>query len=183
MRKKNGFVFMETIVVISILSITLLILFSSYAYILRKSRERNTFNTTETIYKTYYVKQIIDSMKPSVYSGSGIQYYIENHSTICKKMDSYNSYVCDLSSEAYNGDLVQIKRAFEVEKFYLVNPYEVKHAANKNDWLNQFDATTIDYINDIGDGTNTKLLIVKYKKLYGKTDGSYEVFHSSIEVG
>ena len=46
MKKRNGFVFMETIVVVSVLSITLLILFSSYSYILRKSKERDTFDTT-----------------------------------------------------------------------------------------------------------------------------------------
>ena len=41
MRKQNGFVFMETIVVVSILSVTLMMLYGSYAFILKKSRERN----------------------------------------------------------------------------------------------------------------------------------------------
>ena len=57
--KKNGFVFMETLVVVSVLSFTLLMLFGTYSYILRKSRERNVFDTTEMIYKTYYTKEIL----------------------------------------------------------------------------------------------------------------------------
>ena len=58
--KKNGFVFIETLVVVSVLSLTLLMLFGSYSYIIRKSRERNVFDTTEMIYKTYYTKQILE---------------------------------------------------------------------------------------------------------------------------
>ena len=75
--KKNGFVFMETIVVISVLSITLLMLFASYSYILRKSREKNTFDTTESIYKTYFVKSVIDNYKTqNGGTGLGILYYV-----------------------------------------------------------------------------------------------------------
>ena len=47
MKKKNGFVFMETIVVVSILSLTLILLYSSYAHILGTSKERKTFDTTD----------------------------------------------------------------------------------------------------------------------------------------
>ena len=57
--KKNGFVFLETLVVVCVLSLTLLLLFGTYSYILRKSRERNVFDTTEMIYKTYYTKDIL----------------------------------------------------------------------------------------------------------------------------
>lgn len=180
--KKNGFVFIETIVVISVLSITLLLLFSSYSYILRKSRERDTFDNIDLIYKTFYVKDIIDKYKigkaPNV-AKSSIMYYIENNSE-CKKMSSFNSYVCDLSSDTYNGILFQAKTAFEVEKIYLLNPGEILNSSNKVSWLTQFDATTIDYIDELGIATNKQVLVVKYKKVYN--DGTYEMFHSSIEV-
>lgn len=180
--KKNGFVFVETIVVISVLSVTLLLLFSSYSYILRKSRERDTFDNIDLIYKTYYVKDIIDKYKlgkaPNV-AKSSVMYYIENNSE-CRKMGGFNSYVCDLSNNEYNGTLFQVKTAFEVEKFYLLNPNEVLSSSNKVDWLTQFDATTIDYIDELGKGTNSQVLVVKYKKVYN--DGTYEMFHSSIEL-
>ena len=195
MKKRNGFVFMETIVVVSVLSITLLILFSSYSYILRKSKERDTFDTTEMIYKTYYVKSVIDDFKESTSSCSGtdfastcygIEYYINQNNTSsgkeCRKMGTYNSYVCDLSNDSYSGYLVQVKQAFEVDKIYYVNPRELFNSKKKKDWLNQFDATTIDYINQLGSAVDRKVLIIKYKKTYGKSDGSYEVFHSSMEV-
>lgn len=181
MRKQNGYVFMETIVVVSVLSLTLLILFSSYSYILRKSRARNTFDTTEMIYKTYHVKSVIDSYNTDT-STKGIVKYIQKNPSICKQMGSYNSYVCDLSSGSYNGDLIQIKKAFEVEKFYYLNPHEVLNSPNKAAWLNLFDATTIDYINNLGLANDYNILLVKYKKQYGKNDGTYEIFHASVEV-
>lgn len=182
MRKKNGFVFMETLVVVSTLSLTLLILFASYSYILRKSRERNTFDTTETIYKTYYVKNVIDSLKPSGQNKTGLKYYIDTHKKECKKMSSYNSYVCDFSADTYTGDLLQLKLAFEIEKIYMLNPHEIVKSSVSTDWLWEFDATTIDYINQIGAGVNHNLIVIKYKKTYNKTDGTYEVIHSSMEV-
>lgn len=180
--KKNGFVFIETIVVISVLSVTLLLLFSSYSYILRKSRERDAFDNIDLVYKTFYIKDIIDKYKlgkaPSL-SKSSVMYYIENNSE-CRKMGTYNSYICDLSSDSYNGTLFQVKTAFEVEKLYVLNPNEILSSSNKVDWLTQFDATTIDYIDELGKGTNKQVLIVKYKKIYN--GGTYEMFHSSIEV-
>lgn len=184
MKKKNGFVFVETIVVVSVLSLTLVMLFASYSYILRKSRERNTFDTTETIYKTYYVKQIIDSFKPSGNTSLGIMYFINTHlktsGGMCEKMGTYNSYVCDLTTNP--GDLTQIKTAFEVEKIYYFNPREVLKSSSKKNWLALFDATTIDYIYELGEGVDYNVLVVKYKKTFNKDNGKYEVIHSSMEV-
>ena len=174
MRNKNGFIFMETIVVISVLSITLILLFASYSYILRKSRTKKTYDVTETIYKTYYFKQIVDSLN----GGVGLENYIKSSST-CKNIGSSN-YVCDISSADYTGDLYQIKVVFEVDKFYLVNPNSILSANNSKELLNNFDATTIEYIENLGVGINSKMLIVKYKKVY--SDGTYEVYHSSMEV-
>ena len=182
--KKNGFVFMETIVVISILSITLLMLFASYSYILRKSREKNTFDTTESIYKTYYIKNVIDNYKTkNSGTGLGILYYVSNNSECTRRnFGSDYSYTCDLSSSDYGGYLKQIKKAFEVDKIYYLNPNKVVRSNEANAWLNTFDATTIDYINELGAGVNHDLIVVKYKKTYNKTDGTYEVIHSSMEV-
>lgn len=181
MRKQNGYVFMETIVVVAVLSVTLILLFGSYAFILRRSRERNTYDTTEMIYKTYYVKQVIDSYKPSGSAKTGIESFIETHPSYCNKMGAFNSFVCDLNKKGVepNG-LTQVKEAFEVDKIYFVNPSEVLNSASKESWLNAFDATTIDYIRDLGQGSASNLLIVKYKKVY--KDGTTETIHSSMEV-
>lgn len=172
MKKSNGFVFMETIVVISVLSITLLLLFSSYSYILRKSRSKNTFDTTENIYKTYYFHQVLNS-------SVGLNNYLKTSSCqLVKTINGSGNYICQVPST--NANLNQIKNVFEIEKFYYVNPSNLINASDSNALLNKFDATTIDYILNLGVGVNYNVLIVKYKKVY--SDGSYEIYHSSMEV-
>lgn len=173
--KKNGFVFMETLVVVSVLSFTLLMLFGTYSYILRKSRERNVFDTTEMIYKTYYTKEILTR------EFGDINTFIS--SSICKKRNFENnngySYICDLSINNSGNRLSQLRDAFEVEKIYFLTPSELINNGSKKDWL-VFDATTIDYVKHLGKLNDKRRMIVKYKKVY--QDGTYEVMHSSMEV-
>lgn len=56
---KKGFVLMETIIVIVVVSVGLLTIFSSYNKILSKLRTENKYDTSEYIYMTKYIK---DSM-------------------------------------------------------------------------------------------------------------------------
>lgn len=160
--KKNGFVFLETLVVVSVLSLTLLMLFSTYSYIIRKSRERNVFDTTEMIYKTYYTKDVL------IKEYGSLQTYMNT----CNKPGT-NVYECIISGNR----LTQLNQAFEVEKIYFLTPSEVLASSSV---LVKLDATTIDYIKHLGKYSNTRRMIVKYKKTY--QDGTYEIFHSSMEV-
>lgn len=160
--KKNGFVFIETLVVVSVLTLTLLMLFGSYSYIIRKSRERNSFDTTEMIYKTFYTKEILEKEYGS----------LSIYMNTCNKPGT-NVYECTISGNR----LTQLQQAFEVEKIYFFTPSEV---LSNTSVLVKLDATTIDYIKHLGKYSNTRRMIVKYKKTY--QDGTYEIFHSSMEV-
>lgn len=160
--KKNGFAFLETIVVVSILSLTLILLFGTYSFILRKAKERNVFDTTEMIYKTYYTKEVIDKEYGS------IQTYMNS----CARLVN-DVYECNLTDNR----LIQLKQSFEVEKIYFLNPSNVYDNSNI---LLKLDATTLDYVKHLGKTNNTMRMIVKYKKVY--QDGKTEVFHSSMEV-
>ena len=174
MRSKNGFVFMETIVVIAVLCITLLLLFSSYSYILRKSRTKKTYDVTETIYKTYYFKQVLDSVRGNL---SLKNYIISN--TNCQNVNGTNTnFICSIPSS--NSSLYQTKIVFDIDKYYLINPKNILTASNSKTLLNNFDATTLDYIVNLGEGVDRDVLIVKYKIVYD--NGEYEVYHSSMEV-
>lgn len=160
--KKNGFVFLETLVVVCVLSLTLLLLFGTYSYILRKSRERNVFDTTEMIYKTYYTKDIL------IHEYGNIETYINT----CTKLKN-SIYECSLGENR----LSQLSKSFEVEKIYFFAPSDV---LDDNDVILKLDATTIDYVKYLGKNNKSRRMVVKYKKTY--QDGSYEVLHSSMEV-
>ncbi len=169
--KKNGFVFMETVVVVVVLSLTLLMLYASYSYILRLSREKKTFDTTDALYATYYVKK----------------YMVSKNSTVANFMNNNGCYAtssgraCDVANSTAS-NLIQLREIYEVDKLYYLNPSNVLKDTNKTQLLMEYDATTIDYIKSLGVGTNQNVLIVKIKRTTGYADGEYEVFHASLGV-
>ena len=181
MRKNNGFVFMETVVVVCVLSITLLILYASYAHILRTSREKKTFDTTDSIYTTYYVKKIITQ------TGNVATFFSSSvpGANVCKSACNGNAYICDMAKLANipGNRYYQLYKVYDVDKLYYLSPNTILTNTKAVDWLMEFDATTIDYIQNLGKGTglnNKKILIVKYKHNY--PNGTYEVIHASVEV-
>ena len=54
MREKNGFVMIETVVVITILTVGLISLYASYSLILSKAVTKNYYDNVEHIYKSYF---------------------------------------------------------------------------------------------------------------------------------
>ncbi len=158
--KKNGFVLLETVATICVLSVILITLYASYAYILRKSLQRNTYDVTESIYEGYYITELIKNKYTS----------IDNYkNTYCNNINP--GYICEIS------DTSEFKQVYMIDKMYFINP---KTFYNNHDQLNKLDATTIDYINAIGISNDKDMLIIKYKIIY--QDGTYEIFHSKVEV-
>lgn len=114
MRKKNGFVLIETLIVVLLLTVTLMSLYSSFAYLVNKSKERNNHDSIETIYKTYYVKSLIDATYATAATSrfkESFRYYASTYSTndtglnpICKAFDyagnklSYSNYISNYDS-------------------------------------------------------------------------------------
>jgi hypothetical protein len=84
-------------------------------------------------------------------------------------------YICNISES--DSTLHVLRDVYEVDKIYYINP---KTYYTNADLLNKLDATTIDYVKSIGKVNNRNILIIKYKKVY--EDGTYEVFHSKVEV-
>ena len=50
MRNNKGFVLMETIIVMSVLSVALMTLYSSYVKIMANSKAKNFYDTPEALY-------------------------------------------------------------------------------------------------------------------------------------
>ncbi|MCR4581159.1 MAG: hypothetical protein K5666_01435 [Bacilli bacterium] len=176
--RKNGYVFMETVVVICVLSITLLVLYASYAHILRMTKEKTTFDTTDSIYATYYVKKVLD------FNNSGntsFEQFFPSHSSYCSTINDGTGYVCNIGSIPESDvNFYQLKNIFDVDKIYYLSPAYILNNSKKADYLMELDATTIDYVKSLGVGVTDKVLIVKYKHVY--SDNRYEVIHASLEV-
>ena len=163
--KKNGFVLLETVMTICILSVILLTLYASYAFILRQSLARNTYDLTDSIYEGYYITDLIINR----YSNKE-NFFREE----CSELDT-KQYVCDIDGST---NLKILNNVYQVDKIYYINPHKFYSTKAKLDLL---DATTIDYIKTIGVSRNKDMFIIKYKKAYGD-EGAYEIFHSMVEV-
>ena len=174
---KKGFVLMETIVVIVVVSVALLTIFSSYNKILSKLRTENKYDTSEYIYMTKYIKDNLQG-KVSV-------------TDICS---IFNGKCATLTSHELSQQLGdEQKELYNVEKIYLLtnlNKFD-KEMTNGKKNSSLFDAYMIDYIKKLDVRDKDKLLIVEYKRAVKDTDNKdvkdtqgntlYETYVASLE--
>lgn len=174
---KKGFVLMETIVVIVVVSVALLTIFSSYNKILSKLRTENKYDTSEYIYITKYIKDYLQG-KVSVTDICSISN---------EKCEEFTSH--ELSQKLDN----EQKKLYNIEKIYLLtslNEFD-KEMTNGKKNSSLFDAYIIDYIKKLDVRDKDKLLIVEYKRAVKDTGNQevkdtqgnilYETYISSLE--
>lgn len=153
---KKGFVLMETIVVIVVVSVALLTIFSSYNKILSKLRTENKYDTSEYIYMTKYIKDYMQDQNIAFNVGNLCS--SKKDENMCETKD-----IEDLSKRVV---LKNMKELYNIEKIYLltnINKFDVKmNDTKKNSSL--FDAYMIDYIKKLDVRDQDKLLIVEYKR-------------------
>lgn len=63
MKRKKGFVFIETLVVIAVLTVSLLMTYSSYSSIVTKENIRIRYNDSAYMYRTYYLSQFLRNFR------------------------------------------------------------------------------------------------------------------------
>ena len=155
---KKGFVLMETIVVIVVVSVALLTIFSSYNKILSKLRTENKYDTSEYIYMTKYIKDYMQSIGFEVVDLCG-----ELDGDICKNQNT-NDLLLTIDDN--------IKELYNIEKIYLLtnlNEFD-KEMTNGKKNSSLFDAYMIDYIKKLDVRNQDKLLIVEYKRAVKDTN-------------
>ena len=188
---KKGFVLMETIVVIVVISVALLTIFSSYNKILSKVKKENKYDTSEYIYMTNYIKKYLkDKITTNGLNISVTDICGESVSGDCT--DNFTSSDYELSGKL---DL-KVKELYDVEKIYILknlNKFD-KEMVSPNNKKNSsfFDAYMIDYIRKLDVSDKDELIIVEYKrpaknndysekKEYGTENKLYETYISSLE--
>lgn len=63
MKKKKGFVFVETLIVVAVLTASLLMLYSTYSALIRKEKTRITYNDSVYLYRTYYLEKFFRNFR------------------------------------------------------------------------------------------------------------------------
>lgn len=141
MINKKGFVMIETIIVITILSVGLISLYSSYSVILSRAKVKNTYDNVEYIYKAYFVGNYIK----------------ENVSTI---PNGFTKYVVGAGSNP--AKLNFIMNNLSIEKIYIINStLNYENVINKS----RLDGSSVGYFNKWNDYEAGKInFIVKFKE-------------------
>ena len=183
--KNRGFIFIETIIVICILTIALMSLYNNYSKIITNTRELNTFDTAEYNYKTYFLKEIYDGNRgkygyadnyyqihdsDSEDGGGNIEsgklsYYINE----CKKISTTLPETATLNPGLKITDATKI--CFLKDITAITNYTSIKN----------IDAYIIDYLNNQDlDSKNDSLFLVEYKKADKSNSGEYFTYISSL---
>lgn len=196
MRNNKGFVLMETIIVMSVLSLALMTLYSSYVKIMANTKAKNFYDTPEALYiaeavsraqlynKGYLASNIEDnSDKKATIIKNGSAYKITCYNAI----ETYNQKAtCKTSSSlmAYQSSgLKRMYDAFNIEAIYVVDALEFKNLSEDKfkSVLQFFDGSTIGYLKSIDrstidpkNNTYTDLIIVKIKTEEGYVFGRSE---------
>ena len=164
MRTKKGFIFIETIIVICVLTVSLMSLYNNYSKLMTNTKELNTFDTTEYNYKTYFLKK--DSYfkegitENTCSSDTSILPSIEGEKVvkICKLKDLVSK------TDNENNPLDTVEKYLEY-----------------NDNYEMFDAYTIDYLLNLDlTEKNDDIILVVYKKEDKLNDGEYLTYISSL---
>lgn len=178
---KKGFVFIETIIVVTILTIALMSIYANYSKIISNTKEFNTFDTAEYNYKTYFLKQ-------SFINGNLKQYNdiaITNDYTSLNKCYIVNSNFSE-NKIIPSATMNQVKVCLLDNVFYKLNYLENEtdengityYSYNNN---NNLDAYIIDYLNNKDwTANNDKIFLVEYKKEDKQNPGEYFTYISSL---
>ena len=148
----KGFVFIETIIVICVLTISLMSLYANYNKIISNTKELNTFDTTEYNYKTYFLKK--KYMSDS--------YFTVSTNPPCKSIS--NPFALDASDTS----TIKICKLTDVSSY-------------PEDKLKKLDAYIIDYLNSKDFNINNyNIFLVEYKKKDINYDDLYVTYISSL---
>ena len=196
MRNNKGFVLMETIIVMSVLSDALMTLYSSYVKIMANSKAKNFYDTPEALYIAEAVSRA--QLYNKGYLASNIEDNSDKKATIIKngsvyKITCYNAIetynkkaTCSTTSNlmAYQSSgLKRMYDAFNIEAIYVVDALEFKNLSEDKfkSVLQFFDGSTIGYLKSIDrstidpkNDTYTDLIIVKIKTEEGYVFGRSE---------
>jgi len=151
---KKGFIFIETIIVVTILTVALMSIYANYSKIISNTKEFNTFDTAEYNYKTYFLKQM----------------YVDNKFGTISQNTCKKDIVTPFSDNKVK--ICILNNAF--------NKWSYLNTADGYAAYTNIDAYIIDYLNN-QDWTenNDNIYLVEYKKKDKQTN-EYFTYISSL---
>ena len=134
--KKNGFVLLESVVVLVVVALSLTMLISSYSLISRKTKEKEYYNRTSDKYLLYSISLLgsTEECNYSISSSCG-EVDLEVTPSTCKANNKVNTLIpkCD-----------EILSDFDIEYIYVVS--NIKASLSQSNAVNRYDNGAIEYM-------------------------------------
>ncbi len=108
---KKGFALMETIIVITFISVSLLLLYSTFIGMINSSKQNRLFDNVSNIYKTYYLKEYLNLQGLTNYTTNSIKeltcndFNFASCSTLTKKLNVSHMYLVKYGKFNYDEKL------------------------------------------------------------------------------
>lgn len=167
MKHTKGFIFLETIVVMTVLTTSLILIYSSFNSVVVQEKRRRHYNNSEYVYKSYAV---LDFLKDNVtfqndYNALGASGDNSNKVLIIKKGDPFSSNdsaVVNRKSYTNYQYLDQLFGNYNIEGIYLFN--HITKAKNTGEVIEDSDipATVIDFIRTLSNEAGEVTMVVLY---------------------
>lgn len=127
--KKNGFVFIETIVTVVVLSASLLLLYSSYSNSIQNEKERLYYDDVAYIYRTNFVRKFLEENS----NVEALKEYGFNGTYITTIGPDYDTMFTDeqKNNNKYNKSLEDIYENFNINQMLLVKKEYVSDCFDK----------------------------------------------------
>ena len=137
--KDKGFIFVETIIVTTVLTVALLSIYSSFINILTNERRRATFDDTSYIYRTYYIEDFLVSLNLNQYIdkylADGSRKIVEFN---CSDMSLYNTTKTDVNNNTIITDDNEVAKEKFCETIINAGKLNVKHL-----YLTKYDVSDL----------------------------------------
>ena len=117
--KKNGFVFVETVIVIVLLTIGMIMIYSSFSQVLNNTKRRVTYDDVAFIYRSYYIQDFISSLDIEEY----VSRNLNENNKIVKFNCENNDYLFKIDSNNISNNEFPISQ--DVKKSFCANIYSL----------------------------------------------------------
>lgn len=161
--KKSGFVFVETVIVIVILTVGMIIIYSSFSSVLNSSKRRITYDDVVYIYRTYYIQDFISSLNMEEYVSRNInddnkivKFNCENNDYLFKIDSNSPSEGMPVSEEVKKSFCANLNSYFDISAIYITkyNVSDLKRCTTASGSISSNCSSSIkSSLNDLSVGT------------------------------
>ena len=192
MKRKNGFIFIETLVVVAVLTASLLLTYSAYNSAIVKESIRIRYNDSAYMYRTYYLSQFFREFR--------FDYLVSNLSKNPQKINYITNFSCEndgfFDKGNFNIGLCQsLYNQFHISNMYLTyndlsNFQDCDDYTGKCEELGQVRGEAANFIKTIGGNGDGYRLIIEFEECKDGTKGgnntcneNYVYYYTTLQLG